>query len=455
MAKMISINPATEEVLAEIDCSTEKEVNDAVKKAKETFSEWKKVPYEGKAEILKKVIRDIKEKKQFLAELLTKEMGKPIHEAESEVETTIEKIEFFIDKVKDYVKPEKPILNATIYFEQVGVVGVITPWNFPFSLPTWPIVPSLLIGDTIVFKPSELTTLVGAELIKIFNKHLPKNVLNIIIGADEIGKILVKSGVDVVSFVGSTAAGKNIMKNSADKLHKLVLELGGKDPAIVLEDADIDFSAKAIARGAVRNCGQICCSIERVYVAEKISDEFIGKVVEEFKKIKVGDGLNPEIDMGPLVSKQQLENFISHIKDAKQKGAKILFGGNKIEGKGYFHEPTVLRDVNNEMKIMTEETFGPALPIQIVSDEEEAIKLANALPYGLTASVWTKDTKKAEKISRQLEAGSVGINRTPASDNELPWGGIKQSGIGRSLSKHGVREFTNMKVVMRNEFVDK
>lgn len=455
MNKITSINPATEKILGEVDCSTEEDVNNAVKKARQALPEWKKVSYEEKADLLKKVIEDINKKKKELAELLTKEMGKPLNEAESEIKSTPKKIEFFIDKVKDYVKPENPIPNATIYFEQVGVVGVITPWNFPFSLPTWPIVPSLLIGNTIVFKPSELTTLVGAELIKIFNKHLPENVLNIIIGADDVGKTLVKTDIDMVSFVGSTAAGKNIMKNSADKLHKLVLELGGKDPAIVLSDVDINFAAQAIAGGAIRNCGQICCSIERVYVVKEIADEFINKIVEEFKKIKVGNGLNPEIDVGPLVSKQQLENFISHIKDAKQKGAKILFGGNKIEGKGYFHEPTVLRDVNNEMKIMAEETFGPALPIQIVSDEEEAIKLANALPYGLTASVWTKDNKKAEKISRQLEAGNVGINRTAGSDNELPWGGIKQSGIGRSLSKHGVREFTNMKVVMCNEFVDK
>lgn len=449
MSKITSINPATEEILKEIDCSTEEEVNDAVRKAKEAFPSWKKVPYEEKADLFKKIINELNNNKKNLAELITKEMGKPINEAEEEVESAIKRIKFFIDKVKEYTKPEI-IDKHTLYFEPVGVVGAITPWNFPFSLPTWPIIPSLLIGNTIVFKPSELTTLIGIELIKIFNKYLPENVLNMIIGDDEIGKILVKSDVDMVSFVGSTAAGKNIMKNSSDKLHKLVLELGGKDPAIVLEDADLNFTAKAITTGALKNCGQICCSIERVYVAEKIADEFINKVAEEFKKIKVGDGLNEENNMGPLVSKQQFENFESHIEDAKQKKAKILCGGKKIEGKGYFYEPTLLANVNNEMKIMTEETFGPALPIQIVSNEEDAIKLANALPYGLTASVWTKNIEKAEKISRELEAGAVGINRTAASLNELPWGGVKQSGLGRTLSKYGIREFTNMKVVMEN-----
>lgn len=451
MNKIISINPATEEILRKIDYSKKEEVNDAVKKAKQASPKWKKVPYEEKANLLKRIIEDINKNKKTLAKLLTKEMGKPIKEAESEVESTIKKIEFFIGKVKEYIEPEKPKSGCAIYFEPIGVVGVITPWNFPFSLPTWPIVPSLLIGNTVVFKPSELTTLVGIELTEAFNKYLPENVLNIVIGADETGKALIKSDVDMISFVGSTAAGKNIMKNSADKLHKLVLELGGKDPAIVLEDVDLDFAAKEIANGATRNCGQICCSIERVYVAEKIADEFISGVIKEFKKIKVGNGLNPENDIGPLVSKQQLKNFESHIEDAKQKGAKILCGGKKIGGKGYFYEPTVLTDVNNEMKIMTEETFGPALPIQVVSNEEEAIKLANALPYGLTASVWAKDIKKAQKIVRELEAGNVGINRTAVSDNELPWGGIKQSGIGRSLSKYGVREFTEMKVVSVNK----
>ena len=448
--KIISINPTTEEVLGEIRTSKE-EVNGSVKKARESFLSWKKIPYEKKVDLLKKVVDDLNKNKKEFAELITKEMGKPRHEAEAEVKSTLKRIEFFIDKVKEYIKPEEILTESgkcILYFEPVGVVGAITPWNFPFSLPTWPIVPSLLIGNTIVFKPSELTTLVGIELIKVFSKYLPENVLNIVIGGDEIGKALVKSDVDMVSFVGSTAAGKDIMESSADKLHKLVLELGGKDPAIVLEDADLNLATKDITDGALRNCGQVCCSIERVYVAKEIANEFVNKVVKELDRIKAGNGLNPEKGMGPLVSKQQLENFEDHIEDAKQKGAKILFGGNKIEGKGYFYEPTVLTNVNNEMKIMTEETFGPALPIQTVSSKEEAIKLANALPHGLTASVWTKNIKKAEKISRQLEAGTVGINKTGGSLNECPWGGVKQSGIGRALSKYGVREFTNMKVVM-------
>lgn len=451
MKKIISINPATEEVLGEIPVSSENDVLKAVKKAKQAFPSWKKVPYTEKVEILKDIIKDLEEKKEFFAELITKEVGKPIQEAKSEVESTLGRINFFIENVKKYIEPEKINKKTTLYFEPVGVLGAITPWNFPFSLLIWPIVPNLLIGNTIVYKPSELTTLINKQEIEIFMKHLPEGVLNLVIGADAVGKVLVKSDIDMISFVGSTAAGKDIMKNSAEKLKKLVLELGGKDPAIIFEDADIDFAVKKITKGTVRNCGQVCCSVERAYVMKDVADEFIKKVVEEFKQIKVGNGLDLETNMGPLISKPQLENFISHIEDAKKKGAKILCGGNKIEGKGYFHEPTVLTNVNQDMKIMTEETFGPALPIQIVSSREEAVRLANSLNYGLTASVWTKDTKKAERMARDLEAGSVGINQTAASINEAPWGGIKQSGLGRVLSKYGIREFTEMKVVIQNK----
>jgi len=449
MNKIISINPATEEVLGEIPVSTEEEVNDAVKKAKKAFLSWKKIPYEEKYSLFKNILNDLETKKDFFAELITKEMGKPIQEAESEVEYTLDRIKSFIEKVKDFTKPEKINENTSLYFEPIGVVGAITPWNFPFSLPIWPIVPSLLIGNTVVFKPSELTTLVNKEEIEIFMKHLPEGVLNLVIGADETGKALVKADINMVSFVGSTAAGKDIMKSCSEKLKKVVLELGGKDPAVVLEDANLDHTAEAIVHGSLRNCGQVCCSIERVYAMKDIADKLTEKIVEK-AKIKVGNGLeNP--DMGPLVSRQQFENFISHIEDAKQKGAKILLGGKKIEGKGYFYEPTVLTNVNNEMKIMTEETFGPAIPIQAVESEEEAIKSANALPYGLTASVWTKNIEKGERISRELEAGSVGINQTAASIDEAPWGGVKQSGLGRTLSKYGIREFTEMKVVMVNK----
>jgi len=450
MNKIISINPATEEVLGEIPISTEEEVNDAVKKAKQAFPSWKKVPYEEKVDILKKIISDLNSKKDYFAKLITKEMGKPLNESESEVESTINRINSFIEKVKDFIEPEKINEKTSLYFEPIGVVSVITPWNFPFSLPIWPIIPSLLIGNTIVYKPSELTTLVNKEEIEIFMKHLPEAVLNLVTGADETGKALVKADIDMVSFVGSTAAGKDIIKSCSEKLKKVVLELGGKDPAVVLEDADLDYTAEAIVHDSLRNCGQVCCSIERVYAMKDIADRLTEKIVKEAKKFKTGNGFeNP--DMGPLVSRQQFENFISHIEDAKQKGAKILCGGKKIEGKGYFYEPTVLTNVNNKMKIMTEETFGPAIPIQVVESEEEAVKSANALPYGLTASVWTKDKERGERISRELEAGSVGINQTAASIDEAPWGGVKQSGLGRALSKYGIREFTEMKVVMANK----
>jgi acyl-CoA reductase-like NAD-dependent aldehyde dehydrogenase len=453
MSKVSVINPATEEIIAKLNISTKEDVDKAVEKARIKFEEWKHVPYEEKAEMLKKISAEIQDNKKNLTELLTKEMGKTLKESESEVESTVKRINFFADNVKDFIEPEEIDIEGQeniLYFEPIGTVGIITPWNFPFSLPVWSFAPNILIGNTMVFKPSELTSLIGIELVKIFNKHLPKDVLNIVIGEDETGKALVASDVDMIAFVGSQNAGKNIMKNSAEKLHKLVLELGGKDPAIVCEDADLDVAVEGIADGSFRNCGQVCCSIEKVYVVKDIFDEFVKKAVERTKEIKVGNGLDSGVDIGPLISKGQLENFESHIKDAVNKGAKILCGGNRIKSKGYFFEPTVLADVNNTMKIMAEETFGPAMPIQAVEDVDEAVKLSNDTVFGLGASVWSKDIEKAKKITRKLEAGSVGINKTVGSNSEIPWGGVKQSGLGRMLSKYGVREFTNIKNVSRD-----
>lgn len=448
MEEIISINPATEEILGKTPISSPEQVSKAVQHAHIAKSMWQKMPYSEKCSRLKDIASEFRKKKEFLADLITREMGKPLNESLSEVENSIEKIEYFIKNVKKFTKSEKIDKYTRVYYEPIGVVGIITPWNFPFSLPNWSIPANLLIGNTIVFKPSELTTMVGIELAKIYNKFLPGYVLNLITGGDDVGKTLVKSDIQMISFVGSKNAGKDIVRNSADTLKKVVLELGGKDPAIVLDDADFSETAKRIVSSSLRNCGQVCCSIERVYVTENVPKSFIEKIVEEVKKVKIGNGFdNPYI--GPMVSKPQLEKFMNHIKDAEDKGAKVIHSGKTIDTTGYFHEPVVLTNVNNTMKIMKEETFGPAIPIEIVKDADEAVIKANSLPYGLTASVWTKDLDKAESIAKKLEAGSVGINTTAASRNDAPWGGVKQSGLGRSLSKHGIREFTEIKVVVR------
>src|SRR3989338_7410452 len=452
MKKISSINPATEEIVGSLDISSKQDVINAVKNAKEAFKAWKNISYEEKSNILKKIAVEIQNNKKNLSELITKEMGKVISEAEAEAESTIQRINFFTENIKDFIKPEEIKVEGEeniLYFEPIGCVGVITPWNYPLSFPIWSFAPNILIWNTMVFKPSELTSLVGEELVKIFNKHLPKNVLNTVIGGDETGKELVKSDVDMVSFVGSQKAGKSIMKNSAEKLHKLVLELGGKHPAIVCEDAELEIAVEGIVNESFKNCGQVCYSIERVYAVKGIFEEFTKRVVEKAKKIKAGNGLDRSSNIGPLSSKVQLKNFEEHIKDAVGKGAKILCGGKRINGKGYFFEPTVMTNVNIKMKIMSEETFGPVIPIQKVDNIDEAIKLSNDTVSGLAASVWSKNIKKAKSISKNLEAGGVGINKAATSRSEIPWGGIKQSGIGRMLSKYGVREFTNMKVVSR------
>lgn len=439
MKYITSINPANQKVLKKIKVSSKKEIDSAVRNAKGALEKWKAMPVKKRAKIMKKLASLIKKDKKNLSRLVTKEVGKPLHESEEVIPYIAEFINYFADITESVLKPAKSG-NSIIAREPVGVVAVISPWNYPLQVPLENIIPALLTGNTVVFKPSETTPLSGLKIMELFRKAgLPKNAVNLVVGGDETGKQLVKSDVDMVAFVGSAAAGKNIMKSSADKLHRLCLELGGKDPAIVCSDADISKAASGIASMAFKNCGQICCSIERVYVAKGIAGKFIRKAVEEAGRFK------PRENLGPLVNRQQYRNFDSHIKDAVKKGAKILCGGKPAGG--LFYEPAVLVNVKDSMKIMKDETFGPALPIMVVKSEAEAIKKANSSRFGLTASVWTKDIKKGTRYSKKLDAGSVGINTHGGGGYKTPWGGWKESGFGRICSREGLRQFTQTKTI--------
>jgi len=452
MAKIVSINPFTEQVIKEIEETHLEEIPAMVEKARKALPAWGNLSIEKRVEIIGKIVPLLEKNKESLGKILHKEVGKPFQKALGEVEGAIEGANFFLkntpialeEKVLDENEKEKNVLC----YEPIGIVAAITPWNYPLELPLVSILPALIAGNTVLFKPSEHTTLIGIEffnLLKQLEKEgLPENVIQLIVGGKETGKELVKQDIDLVSFTGSLRTGKQIMKDSAEKLHKIILELGGKDPAIVLKDADLEKTAKGIVRGATVNTGQVCCSIERIYIQKEIFEELTKKIVEKAKAVSIDKG-NDDADIGPLIREFQLKTVESHVEDAKQKGAQILTGGKRLEKKGYFFPPTVLTNVTEDMKVISEETFGPTIPLISFETVEEAIEKANNTKYGLTASIWTKDLEKAKQIAKKLVVGTVVINGSGGYKIGCPWGGAKQSGLGRINYLDGIRELTNIK----------
>ncbi|MCX6798556.1 MAG: aldehyde dehydrogenase family protein [Candidatus Diapherotrites archaeon] len=439
MKKLRVINPATEEVLKELPVADKKEVHSKVSLARSAQKDWRLLPYNKRARYLRRFNSLVKENRISIARMIHLEMGKPMHEALSEVERAIENTIWFIKNVDKELKPKRMPGNALLVKEPIGIVAAITPWNLPFMIPLWIIPPALLAGNTVVFKPSELSPLVGMKIVELFSRAgLPNGCLNLLLGAGAVGKELVKSDVGMVAFVGSQKAGKAVMKNASYKLHKLALELGGKDPLIVCNDADLKKAAKDTVKGALLNCGQLCASVERIYIEKNAYAPFLASVLREVKSYG---------ELGPLSNRTLLKTVRSHLNDALRKGAKILLGGKKILGKGYYFEPTVIVGVDHSMKIMNEETSGPIVAIMKVDDVNQAIRLSNSLHFGLCASIYSKNKRKAKKIAGQLQAGTVCINCTPKSRAALPWGGVKQSGFGRMLSQQGINEFLETKAI--------
>ncbi len=452
MSKIVSINPFTEEIIKAVEETSSEQIPTIVKKAREALPAWSELGLEKRIEIIEKLVPLLEQNKEKLAKIIHDEMGKPIQKAVGEVEAASSATNFFLKTVpialKEKVLDENEKEKNVLCYEPIGIVAAITPWNYPLELPLVSIVPALLAGNTVLFKASEHSSLVGIEFFNLLKQleeeGLPKNVIQLVVGGKETGKEIVKQDIDLVSFTGSLRAGKQIMKDSAEKLHKIILELGGKDPAIVLKDADLEETAKGIVRGATINTGQVCCSIERIYIQKEIFEQLTKKIVEKAKAVSIDKG-NDNADIGPLIREFQLKTVEDHIEDAKKKGAHILTGGKRLEGKGYFFLPTVLTNLTNDMKVMKEETFGPIIPLVSFETIEEAIEKANNTKYGLTASIWTKDKEKAKQIAKKLVVGTVVINSSGGYKIGCPWGGAKQSGIGRINYTEGIRELTNIK----------
>ncbi len=440
------INPATGKVFAKIKCSTEKDIDRAVDKARKAQKKWAALTLAQRSKMLEACAKDFVKQKEKIGRIITDEMGKLYKSAVGETHAVAYGIRETIEQSKTALAIEnlqEENLVTELHRTPIGVCAIITPWNFPVSMPETLLSPALIAGNTVVFKPSEMVPLTGKAIYDIFNKHLPPGVINLVQGADEAGSHLIHSNIDMIAFVGSQAVGKIIMKAAGDKLKRIVLELGGKDPMIVLNDADLEKAANFAVNGSLRNTGQVCVSVERIYVQEKAADKFTTLVANGVKNFKYGSGYDESVHMGPLVSKRQRDNVLSQVKDAVKKGARLITGGGiPKNNKGYFMEPTLITNLSHKHRIMNEETFGPVVAIQKVKTEDEAVKLANDSPFGLGATVWTKNRKKGLEIARKIESGMIGVNQGIGAVSGTPWVGIKQSGYGYIGSIDGIRQFT-------------
>ena len=379
-------------------------------------------------------------------------MGKAIKEARSEVEKCAWAMEYFSDNGKIFATDE--VINADarktfVTFEPLGVIGSIMPWNFPYWQALRFAAPSLMVGNTIVLKPASATMQCGIEIEKCFNKiGTPDGVFQTLVGDSSIVETLIDSAdLRRSNIYRKCCAGAKVAQRATSQIKKCVLELGGSDPFIVCEDADIEKASKGAVKGRFINCGQSCIASKRFIVAKKIANEFIEKFTQTAEKLKVGDPMLDDTDMGPLVNAEGLNKIDSVVKDVIKEGAELLTGGERIKSKGYFYKPTVLKNVSPKMRVAREEVFGPVAPIMVADDEMQAIKLANDTQYGLGASIWTEDLDKAEKLSRMVQSGIVSVNSVVASDPRVPFGGVKKSGFGRELSRYGMLEFVNIKSV--------
>ncbi len=441
---ILDINPANGELIEKIKCSSPGEIASGVKLARKAFKVWSKTPLKKRISLFKNIARDLHKEKKKIGEIVTKEMGKIYKSAVGECEGTAYAIE------ENIVLAERSAVSETfredslvteVHRVPLGAIAVITPWNFPVGMPESLLTPAILMGNTVIFKPSENTPLAGKAIYEIYNRHLPKGVINLLQGAEEVGEILIHSDIDMVAFVGSQAVGKKIMKACSNKLNRLLLELGGKDPMIILKDADLRKAVPYAVHGSLRNSGQVCVSVERIYVEDKIAKEFERLVLEEVRKYKVGDGFS-NVDMGPMVSETQRSHVLNQIEEARRKGAKVIYGGEKVERDGYFIQPTVITNVSEKHDIMNTETFGPVICIQKVRNAEEAVEKANASTFGLGATVWTKNLERGKMIAGRIESGMIGVNQGIGGVSGTPWVGIKQSGFGFIGSIEGMRQFT-------------
>jgi len=451
--EIVSVDPSTGRENGRVRLMNEGEVAVAVKRAREAQTAWSELSFRARARFVLRAREIVLAQVDEIASLVSRETGKPPAEATSmEIVPTLDLMHYFARNTKRILMRQKIDIgqyglmgrSSYIVYKPLGVVGIISPWNFPWATPLDEVVMALMAGNAVVLKPSELTPLTALKIGEIFREaRLPEGLVEIVTGDGSTGAALVESGVNKIMFTGSVATGKRVAEAAAKHLTPVVLELGGKDPMIVLEDANLVNAARAAVWGGFCNAGQACASIERLYVHESIAKEFTKLVVNETRKLKLGPPDSDTVDLGAMTNERQLRIVEDHIQDAIDHGAHIETGGHRVENTdGWFHEPTVVTNVDHSMPIMRYETFGPVLPIMTFDSDDEAVRLANDSVYGLTAAVFTSDIARGRRLAEQIDAGTVMVNEVVYTHAiaQTPWGGVKQSGYGRTHGRLGLLE---------------
>jgi succinate-semialdehyde dehydrogenase/glutarate-semialdehyde dehydrogenase len=455
LAELRVLNPANGEVIGCVPNGGEAETNEAIEFAYEAFQTWSQTTAYERAEHLKRLHALMLEHQEELAQTMTLEMGKPINESRGEVVSAAAYLEWFAEEGKrvygETIPTHTPGKRLQVWRKPVGVVAAITPWNFPVAMLTRKIGPALAAGCTIVIKPSGESPLTAVKLVELCEKAgFPKGVINIVTGSSsKIGKAIMENEkVRKVTFTGSTEVGKMLIRQSADQVKRLSLELGGHAPFIVLDDANLDAAVEGVVASAFRNAGQTCICTNRIYVQAGIHDAFVDKFAAAVKALKVGNGIDETVQIGPVINQASLEKVAHHIEDALSKGASLVTGGAPLaDAKGNFYAPTVLCNVTPEMVVMHEETFGPVAPIQKVETVEEAVTFANDTQYGLAAYVYTESVSAGTKLIEQLNYGIVGWNDGVPTAVQAPFGGMKESGIGREGGRQGIEDYLETQFV--------
>jgi succinate-semialdehyde dehydrogenase/glutarate-semialdehyde dehydrogenase len=452
------INPATSETVGVVSYGDNRDTEKAIDAAHAAFKEWSRLTARERAKYLFALAELVRKNRDELASLMSAEMGKPFEEAKFEVLGAVDNFQWYAEEAKrvygETIPSSMPNKRIMVLKQPVGVVAAITPWNFPINMAARKIAPALAAGCTVVLKPAMKTPLTAIRLFELIEEAgFPKGVVNLVLGkASAIGNEIVDNPkVAKITFTGSTEIGKKLMEGAAKQVKRISMELGGHAPFIVFEDADIDAAVKGLFESKYRNSGQMCICTNRLYVHESIANEFTAKLVERLKNTRVGDGREKGVEIGPLVDESAFAGVMEHISDAKAKGANVVFGGNRLTeeaySKGFFLEPTVITDVNEDMKVYYEETFGPVVPVIQFKDEAEVIEKANDTIYGLAAYVFTQNNSRCFRMAEALEYGIIGINDGSPTQTQAPFGGFKQSGIGREGGHYAIEGFLETKFV--------
>jgi succinate-semialdehyde dehydrogenase/glutarate-semialdehyde dehydrogenase len=453
--KIQSVNPFTEEVMKEFELMTPSEVDREIGKSRQAFSTWRDLPVSARAAYFRKLGEHLRGEKRGYAETMTREMGKPIREAVSEIEKCAWLCDYYSETGGKFLEPEEIGTEAKksyVLFQPLGIVLAIMPWNFPFWQAFRFGIPATAAGNVVVLKHASNVPMCALAIEEAFREAgFPENVFKtLLIDARDALKLIDDDKVDAVSLTGSNKAGEQVAALAGKRIKKVVLELGGSDPFIVLDDADIEKAGRMAANARMMNAGQSCIAAKRFIIMEKVEEQFKKIFLTRLKELKMGDPMDEATDIGPVAKREILDSLNEQLLDAKTKGAEVLQEEHSFK-RGLFFPPCVVYNLKGDAKVLTEEVFGPIAPIITVKDENEAVMAANDTKYGLGASIWSRDLQRAEQLARRIEAGCIAINDMVKSDPRLPFGGVKKSGVGRELSHFGLKEFVNIKTVVVKE----